>query len=325
MRLICEVELFKKTCKMCAATFESSSKRALYCSVPCRNKYNSNKKEAKRKALPEVEKICQNCGAIFSHGRSDKKYCSEKCGNRVRGNRWDQNNKERLKKMRKKLKNNNWRNYKLSRVKSYAKTRGIPFALTLEDLDMPEKCPILGIKLNYASENKKEKWDSPSVSRVIPDLGYIKGNIKIVSLRAALLRSNADIWELEKVLDDFCSPAKGEKDENNLLGGMDKWCHKKVIILRNKSRYNNIPFNIDKSDLEPVRVCPILGINLNYSNKLSGYYPDSASVDKIIPELGYVKGNVRIISARANLLKNNATEEEIRLVVNSLKNPFNSY
>ena len=42
---------------------------------------------------------------------------------------------------------------------------------------------------------------------------------------------------------------------------------------------------------------------------------DSPSIDKIIPEKGYVKGNVAIISQLVNRVKNNAkTPEEIRLV-----------
>lgn len=43
------------------------------------------------------------------------------------------------------------------------------------------------------------------------------------------------------------------------------------------------------------------------------------SVDRIIPELGYTKGNVRVISNRANLLKNNASIEEIELVLEDLR------
>lgn len=43
--------------------------------------------------------------------------------------------------------------------------------------------------------------------------------------------------------------------------------------------------------------------------------PASPSLDKIIPSLGYVPGNVRIISARANLLKNDATVDELRAIL----------
>jgi hypothetical protein len=40
----------------------------------------------------------------------------------------------------------------------------------------------------------------------------------------------------------------------------------------------------------------------------------SPSLDKINPELGYVPGNVAIISYRANRIKNNGTAEEHRLI-----------
>ncbi|NBY58578.1 MAG: hypothetical protein EBQ52_00100 [Synechococcaceae bacterium LLD_019] len=38
--------------------------------------------------------------------------------------------------------------------------------------------------------------------------------------------------------------------------------------------------------------------------------PDSPSLDKFIPEKGYVKGNIQVVSWRANWLKNNGTVEE---------------
>lgn len=39
------------------------------------------------------------------------------------------------------------------------------------------------------------------------------------------------------------------------------------------------------------------------------------SIDKIIPALGYVPGNVMVISLRANTLKNNATLAELQTLV----------
>ena len=39
----------------------------------------------------------------------------------------------------------------------------------------------------------------------------------------------------------------------------------------------------------------------------------------MIPELGYIKGNVWVISNKANRIKNNATLEELRLLVKNLE------
>lgn len=59
--------------------------------------------------------------------------------------------------------------------------------------------------------------------------------------------------------------------------------------------------------------CPVLGIPLDYYRARFGR--DSASLDKINPSLGYVKGNVRIISYAANAWCSNMTKEEKLLIL----------
>jgi hypothetical protein len=46
---------------------------------------------------------------------------------------------------------------------------------------------------------------------------------------------------------------------------------------------------------------------------------NSYSLDRIDSNKGYVKGNVWVISRRANVIKNNATLEELELLTNNLK------
>lgn len=46
--------------------------------------------------------------------------------------------------------------------------------------------------------------------------------------------------------------------------------------------------------------------------------PVSPSLDKIIPSLGYAKGNIWVISYRANTIKNNCTFEEIQKLYEAL-------
>ena len=67
-------------------------------------------------------------------------------------------------------------------------------------------------------------------------------------------------------------------------------------------------FNIELSDITVPTTCPILGTPMV-----------SPSLDRIDSSKGYVKGNVRVISKRANMLKNNATIEELTLVLRDLK------
>jgi hypothetical protein len=62
--------------------------------------------------------------------------------------------------------------------------------------------------------------------------------------------------------------------------------------------------------------CPLLGMKLSYENYKQKKMPDNyATLDRINPNLGYVLGNVQIISYRANCIKNSATLEEMKLIV----------
>ena len=81
---------------------------------------------------------------------------------------------------------------------------------------------------------------------------------------------------------------------------------------RSRAKKFNLPFNLELSDLVVPDVCPILGIPLVRNVDGRGQSHNSPSVDRILPELGYVKGNVQIISTRANVMKNDASPEELR-------------
>jgi 8-oxo-dGTP diphosphatase len=68
------------------------------------------------------------------------------------------------------------------------------------------------------------------------------------------------------------------------------------------------PFDLEIQDIVVPEYCPYLGVKLE---KGSGKQtPNSPSLDRIDTLDGYVKGNVEVISYRANTIKNNATFEE---------------
>jgi hypothetical protein len=73
-----------------------------------------------------------------------------------------------------------------------------------------------------------------------------------------------------------------------------------------------MPFNITQEDVRIPAVCPALGIPLVVHRGVHG--PDSPSVDRLIPKLGYVKGNVAVISYLANHIKLNATPDQLMRV-----------
>ena len=74
---------------------------------------------------------------------------------------------------------------------------------------------------------------------------------------------------------------------------------------KHRARQLNIPFSIDVDDIVIPAYCPVFGIELKRGHqKISDYSP---TLDKIIPELGYIKGNVVVMSRIANRLKNNSS------------------
>ena len=58
------------------------------------------------------------------------------------------------------------------------------------------------------------------------------------------------------------------------------------------------------------KIQPVLGIPINISLGRGRRQPDSPSLDKFYPEKGYVKGNIQVISWRANRIKSDGTSDE---------------
>jgi thymidylate synthase ThyX len=83
----------------------------------------------------------------------------------------------------------------------------------------------------------------------------------------------------------------------------------KFIRWKASAKANDIIFDITEEDLDWPKICPYLDIELNYES--DNLADNVASLDKIIPELGYTKGNVQIISQLANKMKSSATKEQI--------------
>lgn len=87
-----------------------------------------------------------------------------------------------------------------------AQKAGIPFLITFDELEKPEFCPVLGVKLNYGcspTKDGKQTRDAnkASIDKVVPELGYIPGNVFVISWKANKLKSDMTIEQLENILD----------------------------------------------------------------------------------------------------------------------------
>lgn len=85
-------------------------------------------------------------------------------------------------------------------AKTRARLKGLPFDLTLETLPaIPEFCPLLGVRLTSAIGRGNATASSPTLDRIVPSLGYVKGNVQVISRRANTIKSDASFAEFEAI------------------------------------------------------------------------------------------------------------------------------
>lgn len=85
-------------------------------------------------------------------------------------------------------------------AKSRAIKSNIKFDIELDDIEIPEKCPILDIPL-FKSKNKSYAEDnSPSLDKVNPSLGYVRGNVRVISFKANRMKQNNTKEDFEKLI-----------------------------------------------------------------------------------------------------------------------------
>lgn len=96
---------------------------------------------------------------------------------------------------------------------------------------------------------------------------------------------------------------------------------RKKMLYAARSRANKLKVacTITVNDIIIPEVCPVLGIALlsrvGGGRPTTDQIPNSPSLDRIVNSQGYVPGNVAVISFRANLLKRDATADEIRAIL----------
>ena len=109
------------------------------------------------------------------------------------------------------------------------------------------------------------------------------------------------------------------KHLKNMQAYSVKWKNKfpeRSLLVRVKCRAKkkNLECTIEESDIVIPTKCPVLGININTTDGTStktGPKPNSVSIDRIDNNKGYVKGNICIMSHKANVMKSSASPEEL--------------
>lgn len=88
----------------------------------------------------------------------------------------------------------NWKKRNLANAAKRADTYGLPCTITEDDIGVPEICPVLGFPLAVGAGGKK--YNSPTIDKIDPLLGYVPGNVWVISNLANAMKQNATPGQL---------------------------------------------------------------------------------------------------------------------------------
>lgn len=102
---------------------------------------------------------------------------------------------------------------------------------------------------------------------------------------------------------------------------VEVWAKNCVWRAQRRAEKRGVPCTITWQDVlavyPPDNRCPVFGVELKRFGGRSGSNP---SLDCLVPERGYVPGNVCVISSRANAMKSDATPSELRKLLSWIEN-----
>ncbi len=143
-------------------------------------------------------------------------------------------------------------------------------------------------------------------------------------------KPTTEFWKQAKHTDglaSYCKPCanyrrrqwnKVNKDKILVHNRRARTSNPQWSIFQNKksgAKKKGITFSLVFNDIHWPTHCPILGTELAYISDGSGKpKPNSPSFDRIDPTQGYLPDNVIIVSNKANVIKNNATVDELERV-----------
>jgi len=109
-----------------------------------------------------------------------------------RGRRYRAVNKERLAQLDKQNRQANPAQAMFSSARARAQKKSIPFSITIEDIHIPDVCPILGTPFEYGTKF------AMSLDRRHNDKGYVPGNVWVISRQANSMKNDATDEMLRK-------------------------------------------------------------------------------------------------------------------------------
>lgn len=87
---------------------------------------------------------------------------------------------------------------------------------------------------------------------------------------------------------------------------------------KQRSKNEGVVFNLEVQDIEVHSNCPVCNVEMKVSSKKGGT-TSSPTLDKIIPEKGYVKGNIAVICKLCNSTKGSGSAELHRKIADYIE------
>jgi len=157
-----------------------------------------------------IVKFCEECGCPVWNQKGFNKYCSGSCKESSRSKQ-EEVYKEKQRQDYREYVKKKVRDYrrqegpyrgsfwmrKVSGCRTRATKKGLPFDLTCEHLESiwTERCPVTGRKFVIGCS-----IDAPSIDRIVPEKGYVRGNVVWISRRANTIKNDASLEDLEMIV-----------------------------------------------------------------------------------------------------------------------------
>ena len=182
--------IMEKKTKMCIECKEEKDLEDFY--------VQRHKRKSKKRGeyiLETYSSYCKICDRNKSKRVKDSEAYKERANKRKRDRL--RNDPEYREKVNFQKRASAWRNrkYRLWKgAKDRAERDGLPFDITIDDIFIPDMCPILNVF--FVPGTSKDYRYTPSLDKIIPEKGYVKGNIAVITNLANVMKNSASPEEL---------------------------------------------------------------------------------------------------------------------------------
>lgn len=184
----------------------------------------------------------------------------------------------------------------MTRIKDVARLSGKKCNITIDEVMIPEFCPLTGVKIEYQLTKSKNNF---SVRRIDMKKGCVKGNIQIIAKQAmSVLKEQKQKIELKIKKQQELNELQMQKRLEIKRTERERHLHKLVMA---RSRLHKVGCTLKLEDIVIPEKCPVLGIPLTGDFLNSG--DNTPIIERIHPEREYTKDNIIIMSRKVQKLK----------------------